>query len=120
QDPARAAGLLELAGGDVESITGRMITAAAQAGDEVAVEAFAEVGLWLGKGLADLVQILDPQLLVIGGGVVEAGELLLEPVRESYVMALARRGRLPVAAVRPAELGNTAGVIGAADLARRI
>ncbi|HEX5598614.1 MAG TPA: ROK family protein, partial [Micromonosporaceae bacterium] len=47
QDPARAAGLLELAGGDVESITGRMITAAAQAGDEVAVEAFAEVGLWL-------------------------------------------------------------------------
>ncbi|HEX5541488.1 MAG TPA: ROK family glucokinase [Micromonospora sp.] len=120
QEPARAVGLLERAGGDVEAISGRMVTAAAQAGDEVAVEAFTEVGRWLGMGLADLVQILDPQLLVIGGGVIEAGPLLLEPVYQSYVAALARRSRLPMAAVRAAELGNTAGVIGAADLARRI
>lgn len=120
REPERAAGLLKRAGDDVEAVTGRMVTAAAQAGDEVSVEAFAEVGKWLGRSLADLTQILDPQVLVIGGGVVEAGQLLLGPVAEAYRDSLARRARLPVAAVRPAELGNVAGLVGAADLARRI
>ena len=55
----------------------------------------------------------------VGGGVVDAGDLLLGPTRRSFADALAQRSRLPVAEVRPAELGNTAGVIGAADLARR-
>ena len=119
RDPRRAAGLLDLAGGDSEAVTGPMVTAAAQAGDEVACGAFATVGHWLGMGLADLVQILDPQVLVVGGGVIDAGELLLGPTRHSYVDSLAQRGRLPVAEVRPAELGNIAGVVGAADLARR-
>lgn len=117
--PERAAVLLDQAGGDVSAITGQMVTAAAGAGDRVAVEAFAEVGHWLGTSLADLAQILDPQVLVIGGGVIEAGELLLGPVRQAYHEALARRSRLPVAEVRPAQLGNAAGVVGAADLARR-
>lgn len=119
QEPDRAERLLALAGGDAELITGPMVTAAAQAGDPVSRDAFAQIGHWLGVGMADLVQILDPQVLVVGGGVVEAGELLLGPARRSYVEALAQRGRLPVAEVRPAELGNAAGVVGAADLARR-
>lgn len=119
QEPQRAAGLMELAGGAVDAVTGPMVTAAAKAGDPVSTEAFAQLGKWLGIGLADLAQILDPQMLVIGGGVIDAGELLLGPTRRSFVDALAQRGRLPVAEVRPAELGNTAGVIGAADLARR-
>lgn len=118
RDPRRAARLLELAGGEAEAITGRMVTAAAQDGDRAALAAFGEVGRWLGRSLADLVQILDPQLLVIGGGVVDAGPLLFEPVQESYLESLARRARLPVAEVQPARLGNTAGVVGAADLAR--
>ncbi|GLY20678.1 glucokinase [Micromonospora sp. NBRC 101691] len=119
QEPQRAAALLGLAGGDAESITGPMVTAAAQGGDPVSCEAFAQIGRWLGTSLADMAQILDPQVLVVGGGVVEAGDLLLGPTRRSFADALAQRGRLPVAEVRPAELGNTAGVIGAADLARR-
>ncbi|MEV1287895.1 ROK family glucokinase [Micromonospora sp. NPDC049679] len=119
QEPDRAVGLLELAGGDAELITGPMVTAAAQAGDPVSRQAFAQIGHWLGIGLADMVQILDPEILVLGGGVVEAGDLLLGPTRRSYVDALAQRGKLPVAEVRPAELGNTAGTVGAADLARR-
>ncbi|HEY6596146.1 MAG TPA: ROK family glucokinase [Asanoa sp.] len=119
QEPTRAGDLLERSGGDPEAITGPMVTAAAQAGDEVSAEAFAQIGRWLGMGLADLVQILDPQVLVVGGGVVHAGELLLGPARTSYVESLAQRGRLPVAGLLPAELGNTAGVVGAADLARR-
>lgn len=116
-DPTAAASLLALAGGG-EQITGPLVTTAARAGDKVAREAFEQVGWWLGIGLADLVQVLDPQLLVVGGGVAEAGELLLAPTRDSYRQALAARGQLPVAPIRAARLGNVAGVVGAADLAR--
>lgn len=119
QEPEQAVQLLELAGGDAEQITGPMVTAAARAGDPISQRAFAQIGHWLGIGLANLVQILDPQVLVIGGGVVEAGDLLPEPARRSYREALAQRAALSVAEVRPAELGNAAGVVGAADLARR-
>lgn len=77
------------------------------------------MGRWLGVGLADLAQLLDPAVLVVGGGVAEAGELLLTPARQSYRDELGQRGRLPVAAVRAAQLGNLAGLVGAADLARR-
>ncbi|MEU6024450.1 ROK family glucokinase [Micromonospora sp. NPDC048871] len=120
QEPQRATALLELAAGEAEAITGPMVTAAAKAGDPVATEAFAQVGRWLGTSLADMAQMLDPQVLVIGGGVIEAGDLLMGPTRRSYTESLAQRSRLPVAEIRPAELGNAAGVIGAADLARRI
>ncbi|MEU8406007.1 ROK family glucokinase [Micromonospora sp. NPDC048842] len=120
QEPNRATALLKLAGGEAEAITGPMVTAAAQGGDPVSAEAFAQIGRWLGTSLADMAQILDPQTLVVGGGVIDAGDLLLGPTRRSYLDALAQRGRLPVAEVLPAELGNSAGVIGAADLARRI
>ncbi|HEY8472488.1 MAG TPA: ROK family glucokinase [Natronosporangium sp.] len=116
-NPSAAASLLALAGSP-EQVTGPQVTTAARAGDKVAREAFDQVGQWLGVGLADLVQLLDPQVLVIGGGVAEAGELLLAPTRDSYRQALAARGDLPVAPVRVAQLGNIAGVVGAADLAR--
>jgi glucokinase len=95
-----------------------MVTVAAHAGDEVAREAFAQLGQWLGMGLADMTQILDPQVLVVGGGVVDAGDLLLEPTRVAYHHALCQRDRSPVAPVLAAQLGNPAGMIGAADLAR--
>jgi glucokinase len=108
------------ANGDPQAITGRMVTQAAKAGDPVSCAAFGETGYWLGVALADLVQVLDPQVMVVGGGVVDAGDLLLGPTREAYVEALAQRGRLPVAEVRAALLGNTAGVVGVADLARRL
>jgi glucokinase len=117
EQPAAGAGLLELAGG-VEQITGPLVTTAARAGDKLAREAFEQVGRWLGSGLADLVQLLDPQVLVVGGGVAEAGELLLAPTREAYQRSLGQRGRLPAAPVLAARLGNLAGVVGAADLAR--
>jgi glucokinase len=118
-EPARAAVLLDLVGGDPDAITGPMVTAAAKAGDECSCWSFAEIGRWLGASLADLAQILDPEMMVIGGGVVEAGDLLLAPVRTAYYDALAQRATLPVAPVLPAQLGNAAGVVGAADLARR-
>jgi glucokinase len=117
--PDQASALLKLAGGAPEEITGQMVTAAAKDGDPVACRAFGQIGYWMGQILADLVQVLDPQVMVIGGGVVDAGDLLLGPTRTAYVDALAQRSRSPYAAVRAALLGNNAGVVGAADLARR-
>jgi glucokinase len=117
-EPERAALLLGKADGKVENITGPIVTSAAQAGDEVAIDAFSQIGYWLGQGLADLVQILDPQVLVVGGGVIDAGDLLMTPARQSYLDSLAQRGRLPVAELRAAKMGNVAGLVGAADLAR--
>jgi len=117
-DPDVAKQMLKAAG-SVEAINGPLVTQAAKAGDQAALAAFDQIAFWLGTGLADLVQIFDPQVLVIGGGVVESGDLLLAPVRRHFDEALAQRGRLPVGEVRPALMGNKAGVVGAADLARR-
>ncbi|SNY32863.1 ROK family glucokinase [Paractinoplanes atraurantiacus] len=119
QEPERAAQLLELAGGDALAITGRQITEAARAGDGVACDAFGQIGYWLGVAMADLAQSFDPEILVVGGGVVDAGDLLMTPTLTTYHDQLKQRGRFPVAELHAAETGNTAGVVGAADLARR-
>jgi glucokinase len=113
-----AARMLGQAGEDPEAITGQVVTEAAKDGDPLAVEAFNEVGRWLGEGLADLVAVFDPAIIVIGGGVSEAAELLLGPARTGLEHELAGRGHRPEPELRPASLANTAGVIGAADLAR--
>jgi glucokinase len=110
--------LLDRAGGDPQRITGPLITAAAQDGDRFAIEQLASLGQWLGHGIASLVAVLDPAVIVIGGGVSEAGDLLLDPIRDTFARELTGRGYRPQAEIRAAELGNEAGVIGAADLAR--
>lgn len=117
-DPAGAARMLELADEEVDAITGEIITRAAREGDRAALDCFAEVGGWLGQGLADLAALLDPARFVIGGGVIDAGDLLLDPAREAFAQALTGHGHRPVADIVPARLGNTAGMVGAADLAR--
>ena len=96
------------------------MTQAARAGDAAALTRSGRSGTGSAPVLADMVQILDPQVLVVGGGVIDAGDLLMAPTRAAFTAALAQRGRLPVADVRPALMGNTAGLIGAADLARRL
>jgi glucokinase len=110
--------LLELANGRPGSITGPMVTMGAVAGDQVALESFKAVGAWLGHGMADLAAILDPQVFIIGGGVSEAGDLLVGPARETFESKLTARDHRPTATVRVAQLGQDAGLIGAADLAR--
>ncbi len=111
--------ILEAADGDPDKITGPMITTAAQEGDRLCIEAFDSVGDWLGQGLADLASALDPGVVVIGGGVSEAADLLLDPTREAYRRQLSGRGHRPEMEIRLAALGNAAGMSGAADLARR-
>jgi glucokinase len=83
------------------------------------VEIYTEMGRWLGRGLANLAAVIDPTVFVIGGGVSEAGDLLLQPARQSFGESLTGRGFRPAAEVRLAHLGPQAGLVGAADLARR-
>jgi glucokinase len=113
-----ARSLVDRAGG-VERIDGPLITEAARDGDSFAREQLAVLGRWLGEGIASLTAVLDPAVVVIGGGVSEAGDLLLEPIRAHYRANLTGRHYRPELEVRAALLGNKAGMIGAADLARR-
>lgn len=118
REPEAAARLLEIGGGSPDSIDGPTVTRAAREGDMVAIRCFEIIGSWLGAGLADLAAILDPGCFVIGGGVSEAGDLLLKPARAAYENGLTGRSHRKLADVRLAELGPDAGLIGAADLAR--
>jgi glucokinase len=116
---AEAGLLLSLGDGTPEGVQGPDITEAALAGDPVAREAFARVGVWLGRGLADLAAVLDPEVFVIGGGVSESGDLLLASARATLMDKLIGQRNRPAPEVRVAELANSAGVVGAADLARQ-
>ena len=118
RDPVAGAALLALAGQEPDAVTGTMVTEAAMAGDAAAVGLFAELGRWLGEGVASLAVVLDPATVVVGGGVSEAGDLLLEPARQAYAAALSGGSHRPHLEVTRATLGNDAGLIGAADLAR--
>ena len=111
--------LLDLAGGDVSAITGPLITRAAKDGDATSIELLEDAGRWLGVGLASLAAILDPGCFVIGGGVSDAGDLLLGPATDSFHRSLVGRGYRPEAEIKIAELGPDAGLVGAADLARQ-
>jgi glucokinase len=85
----------------------------------VALSAFSEIGDWLGAGIAMLSVILDPERVIIGGGVIEATELLLTPTRNALMRHLPYATKHPAPTIVPAELGNDAGLVGVADLARR-
>ena len=110
--------LLDRVEGQPSNLTGPLITEAARDGDPTARELLAEMGNWLGVGIANLVAAFDPGTFVIGGGVSAAGDLLLDSARETFKRRLTGRGYRPEARIVAAQLGNDAGLIGAADLAR--
>ncbi|WP_019181589.1 ROK family glucokinase [Microbacterium yannicii] len=99
------------------TITGPAVSRLVLAGDEGAVEALRRVATALGEACGGFQAVLDPELFVIGGGVAQLGEDLLEPVRIAYETSLPGYGERPIAEFAIAELGNDAGLIGAADLA---
>jgi len=99
-------------------LAGPDLATAARAGDIVAQGAFTEVGRWLGVGLANVIAALDPSLVVVGGGVSAAGELLLAPARQALSGALVAADHRAIPPLHIAALGADAGMIGAADLAR--
>ncbi|MFZ4108761.1 MAG: ROK family glucokinase [Candidatus Planktophila sp.] len=116
--PEIARNLLSRGDGTVAGLTGKAITDAAREGDPVALAAFNTTGQWLGAGIATLSVILDPACVVIGGGVIDAGEILLKPTREALERTMPFAGKHPYPEIIAAKLGNEAGLVGVADLAR--
>jgi glucokinase len=115
------ADLLASVAGNLDEITGELVGESARAGSAFAQDVVATIGRLLGIGLASIVNIFDPEVIVIGGGAAAGtGELLLGPARESMMAhVLGPSWRTPVRVV-PAELGNDAGVVGAAALSREL
>ncbi|MDQ3210124.1 MAG: ROK family protein [Actinomycetota bacterium] len=107
----------ELAGGDPSGVTGDMVTEAARHGDTVSRGILVEVGYRLGVGIAGFVNVLDPDLVVVAGGVSEAGDLLLAPARDAFRRSVEGRGHRPEVPIVQAALGGDSGAIGAAALA---
>ena len=109
--------LVALAGGDPESVRGEHVTQAAAEGDAGAIEVMGRFAWWLAAGLANLANLLDPEVIVIGGGMIEAGAVLMDPTRAAMADLVEAGSVRPKIEVLAAELGERAGAIGAAALA---
>jgi glucokinase len=118
KNPEGAKDLLARGDGTIAGLVGSHITDAARDGDKLAIGLLADSGDWLGAGIATLAMLFDPSIVVIGGGVIDAGELLLEPARKAMMREMPFVGKHPVPEIVSAKLGNDAGLVGAADLAR--
>ena len=117
--PQDAERLMELCGGDVDKLEGPMVSQAAQEGDVLGLYAFGKIGEWLGRAMAATAAVLDPDVFVIGGGVVAVGDILLEPARYNYQRFLEGSAYRGHASIVAATAGQDAGLIGAANLALR-
>jgi glucokinase len=111
--------VVRLAGGDAESVRGEDVSAAAAAGDPAARRVIEEVGGWIGFGLANLAAVLDPECFVLGGGVAQAGDLLVESARATFAALVEGGDHRPLAAVVPAAFGERSGAVGAALAVRQ-
>jgi len=117
-NPDRSRNILGRGDGTIEGVKGSAITEAARDGDELALSVFEITGDYIGAGIASLAVILDPEAVVIGGGVIDAGEILLNPIRTSMDKYMPFAGKHPHPQIIGAQLGNEAGLVGVADLAR--
>ncbi|MGH9082775.1 MAG: ROK family protein, partial [Acidimicrobiales bacterium] len=111
-------GAVALAGGDPELVRGEHVTRAALAGDPGALDVLDELGWWVALGLANLAAVLDPEVIVVGGGLAQVGDLLLAPARRAFAELVEGGGCRPAIDIVPATFGERAGAIGAALLAR--
>jgi glucokinase len=114
----RARKLVQLAGGDPEAVRGEHVTVAAREGDSEAMAVVEQYAWWLALGLANLANTFDPAMFVLAGGLVEAGDILLEPTRKAFADLVEAHDHRPPINIVGAALGERAGAIGAADLAR--
>ena len=110
--------LLNFGDGTIAGLTGAALTTAAKAGNKLAISAFEICADWLANAIASYTLILDPQAIIIGGGVADAGELFLTPVRASIPKYMPFVDSHPAPEIIAAKFGNNAGLIGAALLAR--
>jgi glucokinase len=110
--------VVALAGGDPEGVRGEDVTAAAVAGDPDARRVIEQVGWWVGFGLANLASVLDPECFVLGGGLVGAGDLLIDSARRAFDELVEGGATRPATAIVTAAFGERAGAVGAALAAR--
>ena len=110
--------LTEMVEGKIENITAEKVEVAARRGDSLALEVILEAATYLGIGMVNLVNIFNPEMIIVGGGMAKMGDLLLEPARQ---VVRKRAFSLSAQAVRivPAQLGDNGGVLGAAIFARQ-
>lgn len=101
-----------------KKITAKEVNQAAQAGDELAIRAFERAGLYLGRALGDFLHLINPSIVVIGGGVSHAGELLFKPLREAMSTRIIAPEYMSKLEIVPAALGDDAGLIGTLVLAQ--
>jgi glucokinase len=113
-----APGVLARVGGDVAAVTGADVGAEALAGDADALAILAAYARQVAIGLVGLANILDPEIIVVSGGLVVLGEVLLAPIRAEFAGRIEGAAHRPPIDVVEAELGEQAGVVGAAVLAR--
>ncbi len=106
-----------LAGGNLNKITPQLITEAAKKGDRLAIDLWRQAAEYLGAGLVFIVNVLDPEVIVVGGGVAGSGRFILDPLK-AYVKKAIAGGPARAVRIVMAKLGNDAGLIGAAELAR--
>ena len=116
--PLLARNLLDRGDGTIEGLRGNHITEAARDGDPVAIAAFNTMATYLGAGIASLCAVIDPSCVVLGGGVIDAGELFLGPTRDAALRLIPFSGKHPYPEIVAAVLGNHAGLVGVADLSR--
>lgn len=99
------------------ALTPEMIARAAKQGDGVAIEVFREVGQYVGVGIANILALFDPDIIIISGGIARAGTVLFEPIRNT-VSKIALGNEHRHYRIVPAELGDDAGILGAALYAK--
>ena len=116
--PDLARNLLARGDGTLEGLKGHHITEAARDEDPVALAAFNSMAGYLGAGIASLCTVIDPSCIVLGGGVIDAGEIFLAPTRKAALSLIPFSGKHPYPEIVAAELGNNAGLVGVADLSR--
>ncbi len=116
-EKGRGTAIVELAGGVVADIRGEHVAEAMALGDNEAAAVFDEFATWVARGLASLVALLDPSIIVLGGGLTQINDFFIDKVRDRYDSYTVGAGHRPVILIVPAQLGVEAGSIGAALMA---
>ena len=108
--------ITELVNGDTDKIEISVVIQAANRGDQFAISLFSEAGYWLGRGIVYLIQIFNPELIIIGGRLVEASQFILAPIQQA-INIFSNRDLSSDTEIRFSELGSKAGTVGAAAYA---
>lgn len=108
----------KLVGGDLSKIDAKTVFDAAKQGDAVAIEVVRKYIWYVAEGVSDVINSFMPEVLVIGGGVSKEGEYLLEPMRHIVYNSIYSRQDIPCTRIVAAQMGNDAGIVGAAMLGR--